>query len=72
MRLLKEIACELAGTFVGEPRLTVPLAALIAIAVLLVKLARADPLIGAALLLAGCPLLLIDNLRRRGGSAGRR
>jgi hypothetical protein len=63
MNLIKEVAAELAGMFVGDSRLTLAILAVIAVAAA-ICLSGADPLIGGAALLAGSLAVLVDNVRR--------
>lgn len=64
MKLLHEIAVELIGMFFGDAWFSALVLLLVAAAGVLVELAGIDPLVVGGLLLLGCPLLLIDNVRR--------
>ena len=64
MSLLKEIAAELIGMFVGDARMTIALLLLIAVSGTLIELTGIDPLVGGSVLTLGCPALLIASLRR--------
>ena len=64
MTLLKEIAAELVGMFVGDVRMSLMVLLLVAFAGILIEFAGLDPLVGGVLLVIGCPVLLIANVRR--------
>jgi hypothetical protein len=64
MTLLKEIGAELIGMFLADSRLALGVLAVIAAAAALVDVAGADPLLGGAVLLVGCALVLIEAVRR--------
>ncbi len=64
MTLLKELAVELFGMFVGERRLTVAVLAIVAAAGSLVNFTDFNSLVGGALLLFGCLVLLIESVCR--------
>jgi hypothetical protein len=64
MTLLKEIVTELFGMFVADARLTIGVLALIAAAAVAIDAIGLDPLLGGTVLVIGCPLLLIGNVRR--------
>lgn len=64
MRMLQELGAEMIGMFVGDLRLTLSVLAVIAATVLLIRLFGLDPLVGGAVLLLGCPALLVENVRR--------
>jgi hypothetical protein len=66
MKIFKELAAELVGMFVAETRLTLAVLVLIAVTGLLVNLAGVSPLVGGALLLFGCLVLLIESVYRSG------
>jgi hypothetical protein len=71
MTTLKELVAELIGMFLGEKRLTVMVLALVAVAGALVDFIGLDELIGGAVLLFGCPIVLIESVcraARRGAS----
>ena len=67
MRLLRDLAAELVGMFIGDLRLTIGILAIVAATGLAVDFAGLEPLVGGAVLLLGCPLLLIENVRRCAG-----
>lgn len=69
MTMLKELAGELAGMFVAEKRLAIAVLAIVAVTGSLVDLAGLNPLVGGAMLLLGCLMLLIESVCRaaRGG-----
>ena len=71
MRMLKELAAELIGMFVGETRLTISILAVVAAVGSLVDFIDLDPLLGGAALLFGCLVLLIESVCRsaRAGAA---
>jgi hypothetical protein len=64
MMMLKELAAELIGMFVGEKRLTVAVLAIVAAAGSLVDFTNLNSLVGGALLLFGCLALLIESVCR--------
>ena len=64
MTMLKELAAELIGMFVGEKRLTVSVLAIVAAAGSLVDFTNLNSLVGGALLLFGCLVLLIQSVWR--------
>jgi hypothetical protein len=64
MTILKELAAELVGMFVGETRLTISVLAIVAAVGSLVKFIGLDPLLGGAALLFGCLILLVESVRR--------
>jgi hypothetical protein len=64
MTMIKELAAELIGMFVAEKRLAVAVLAIVAIAGSLVDFAGLDPLVGGAVLLFGCLILLIESVCR--------
>jgi hypothetical protein len=64
MTMLKELAAELIGMFVGEKRLTLAVLAIVAVAGTLVDLTNLNSLFGGALLLFGCLVLLIESVCR--------
>jgi hypothetical protein len=53
MTMLKELAAELIGMFVGEKRLAIVVLAIVAVAGSLVDFAGLNPLVGGAVLLFG-------------------
>ena len=64
MKFLHVIALELIAMVAGDSRLTIGVLAIVATAGLLIGVAGVEPLTGASLLLVGCLILLIDNVRR--------
>ncbi len=64
MTMLKELAGELIGMFFAEKRLAVAVLAIVAVAGSLVDFADLNPLVGGAVLLFGCLILLIENVCR--------
>ena len=64
MAMLKELAAELVGMFVGEVRLTVSVLATVAAVGLLVGFSGLDPLLGGAALLFSCLALLVESVLR--------
>jgi hypothetical protein len=64
MTMLKELAAELIGMFVGETRLTISILAIVAAVGSLVAFIDLDPLLGGAALLFGCLALLIESVCR--------
>jgi hypothetical protein len=70
MKMLKELAAELVGMFVGETRLTISLLAIVALVGSLVDFLGFDPLLGGTVLLLGSLTLLIESVLRRARSPG--
>ncbi len=64
MTMLKELAAELIGMFVGEKRLTISVLAIVAAAGSLVDLIGLDSLLDGAALLFGCLILLVESVCR--------
>ena len=64
MTMLKELAAELIGMFVGETQLTISILAIVAAVGSLVAFIDLDPLLGGAALLFGCLALLIESVCR--------
>ena len=64
MTMLKELAAELIGMFVGEKRLTVAVLTIVVVAGSLVNFTDLNSLVGGALLLFGCLVLLIESVCR--------
>jgi len=64
MTMLKELAAELIGMFVGETQLTISVLAIVAAVGSLVDFIGLDPLLGGAVLLFGCLILLVENVCR--------
>jgi hypothetical protein len=71
MTMLKEIAAEIVGMFVGDARLTLMVLAVVGAAAAMIACGGA-PLGAGGLLLAGCLLVLIDSVRRGARPAPRR
>jgi hypothetical protein len=67
MTLLWEVATELVAMFIGDLRLTIAILAIVAATGLSINLVGLQPLVGGAVLLLGCPILLIENVRRAAG-----
>jgi hypothetical protein len=68
MAMLKELAAELIGMFVGERRLTVSVLVIVAVVGSLVDFIGFEPLLGGAALLFGCLTLLVESILRAAGS----
>jgi hypothetical protein len=64
MTFLWDLATELVAMFIGDLRLTIGVLAIVAATGLSIDLAGLQPLVGGAVLLLGCPILLIENVRR--------
>ena len=64
MTMVKELATELSGMFFAEKRLAIAVLAIVAVAGSLVDFAGLDPLVGGAVLLFGCLILLIESVCR--------
>jgi hypothetical protein len=64
MTMLRELAGELVGMFVAEKRLAIAVLAIVAVTGSLVDLAGLNPLVGGAMLLLGCLMLLIESVCR--------
>ena len=64
MMMLKELAAELLGMFIGEKRLALAILAIVAVTGSLVDFSGLDPLVGGALLVFGCLVLLIESVCR--------
>ena len=64
MTMLKEFAAELIGMFIAEKRLTIAVLVIVAVAGSLVDFAGLNPLVGGAVLLFGCLILLIESVCR--------
>jgi hypothetical protein len=62
--MLKDLAVELIGMFVAEKRLAIAVLAIVAVAGSLVDFAGFNPLVGGAVLLFGCLILLIESVCR--------
>jgi len=64
MTVLKEVVAELIGMFVGEKWLTIAVLVVVAMAGCLVDFTGLDPLVGGAVMLFGCLILLIESVCR--------
>ena len=64
MTVFKEVVAELIGMFVGEKALTIAVLMVVATAGWLVDFAGVTPLVGGAVLLFGCLILLIESVCR--------
>jgi hypothetical protein len=62
--MLKEIAGEIVGMFAGDARLAAAILAIVAIAAVLIDIAKLDPVLGGLALLGGCLVLLVESVRR--------
>ena len=76
MTILRDVLAELLGMFVSDARLTAAVLALVAVAAVLERTLAGAPLIGGAVLLAGCLGLLIGSVvlaarERRRKAAGK-
>ncbi len=67
--MIKELAVELIGMFVGDTWLTIGILAVVAAAAAAVHFFGFDPLVGGAVLVCGCLGLLIESVTR-GARAG--
>jgi hypothetical protein len=68
--MLKELAAELVGMFVGETRLTISVLAIVALVGSLVDFIGLDPFLGGAVLLVGSLTLLVESVLRGARSPG--
>ena len=59
MTLLRDIAKELLGMFLGDAKLSGAILALVVAVAILIRVVRIDPFIGGALLLSGCLTVLV-------------
>ena len=64
MTVFKEVVAELIGMFVGEKRMTISVLAIVAATGSLVDFIGLDPLVGGAVLLFGCLILLVESVCR--------
>ena len=71
MTMLKELATEFIGMFVGDARLTLAILALIGGAAILSEFAGTPKLVGGGFLLFGALALLIESVRRSARAAQR-
>lgn len=65
MSLLKEVAAELIGMFVGDAAMTLAVLLIVAVSGALIAFNGIEPLVGGSALALGCPALLIANLHRQ-------
>jgi hypothetical protein len=70
MTMLKEIASEIAGMFVGDVRLSLAILGTVALTAALVAVPGLDPLIGGGVLLVGCVLILVNAVYGASRNAG--
>jgi len=73
MSILKEVLAELLGMFIGDARLSAGVLGVVALSAVLIDLAKINPLIGGAALLAGCLAVVVEGVfsaarRQRGKS----
>ena len=66
MTMLRELAGELIGMFLGNRRLALAVLAVIGAAALASEVGEAGSILAGVLLALGCPLLLIENVIRAG------
>jgi hypothetical protein len=64
MTMLRELAAELIGMFVGEWRMTIAVLAIVAVTGSLIEFTGLNELVAGAVLLFGCLILLVDSVRR--------
>jgi hypothetical protein len=64
MTMLKDVVAELIGMFVAEKRLTIAVLGVVTAAGCLVNFTDLDPLVGGAVVLLGCLILLIESVWR--------
>lgn len=64
MKLLRVIAGELVGLFVDDEFLAVAVVAVVVVAAVLREALHVDPMIGAAVLLGGCLVVLVASVLR--------
>jgi hypothetical protein len=69
--VLKEVIAELIGMFIGDARLTLAVLGIVAGTAALIELAGIEPIDAGGILLAGCLLLLIENVHRSARSGSR-
>jgi hypothetical protein len=62
MSILKEVLAELLGMFIGDVRLSAAVLGVVALSAVLIELAKIDPLIGGAALLAGCLAVVVEGV----------
>ena len=64
MTVLKEVVAELIGMFIGEKRLTIAVLGVVTVAGCLANFTDLDPVVGGAMMLLGCLILLIESVWR--------
>lgn len=64
MTILKDVFAELCGMFAGDARLSAAVLAIVALAALLIEIARLDALVGGGVLLLGCLAVVVEAVRR--------
>lgn len=64
MTILKDVLAELFGMFVGDARLTAAVLIVVAASAVLIDLAGVAPILGGAVLLAGCLAVLLAAVMR--------
>ena len=64
MTVLKEVVAELITMFVAERRLTIAVLGVVTVAGCLANFTDLDPLVGGAVVLLGCLILLIESVCR--------
>lgn len=64
MTILKDVLAELFGMFLGDARLSAAILVVVAVAAGVIRLAGAPPLLGGAILLAGCLAVMIGAVLR--------
>jgi hypothetical protein len=67
--MIKELAVELIGMFIGETGLTIGILGVVAAAAAALDLLGLDPLVAGAVLICGCLGMLIESVAR-GAKAG--
>lgn len=71
MSLLKDIAAELAGMFLADGRFAAAILIVVGLAAALIRTLGDVPLFGGGVLVAGCLLLVVENVWRAGRVAKR-
>jgi hypothetical protein len=69
MTMLKQIASEIVGMFVGDVRLSLAILGTVALTAALVAVPGLNPLIGGGVLLVGCVLVLVASVYRASRNA---
>ena len=62
MTMLKEVVAELISMFVAERRLTIAILGVVTVAGCVANFTDLDPLVGGAVVLLGCLILLIESV----------